>query len=149
MARTLVIVVVVAILGLGAFLIINNDDDINTTINEETTTTTTETSPTEPGRTTSDQREADLIISYTDDGFVPANAGPIRVGDTVLFTNDSSRELWVASDVHPTHEENPEFDQNSAIVPGESWEYTFSKTGEWSYHNHEHESDTGIITVEE
>lgn len=83
-------------------------------------------------------------VTYEDDGFTPET---IRVpaGTTVTWTNESGQAMWVASDVHPTHEILPEFDQ---LGRGDSYSFTFSEAGEWEYHNHLRSSHTGTIIVE-
>lgn len=87
-------------------------------------------------------------ISYTFSGcYSPANM-TIKLGDTIKFTNeDSKKDMWPASDNHPTHEEYSEFDSKTAIAPGGSWSFTFTKKGVWDYHDHLKSSCGGVITV--
>lgn len=93
------------------------------------------------------QRERPITVSYTDSGFVP---GEIRVrsGAVVTFINNSARSMWVASDVHPTHRDLPEFDQKQGVGQQGSYSFTFSKTGKWSYHNHLDSKYEGVVVVE-
>lgn len=95
-------------------------------------------------------------VSYTDDGFVPKEI-TINKGETVMFVNDSSHGMWVASAVHPTHSLYPEksagaclgsdFDECENDPPGTSWAFTFDQVGTWGYHNHSRASDTGKVIV--
>ena len=104
------------------------------------------------------------IVTYTDSGY-PPNEITISKGDTVVFKNESSRTLWPASAVHPTHSTYPEsniqkcfdgdtendstiFDACRALDAGEEWSFTFNEVGSWGYHNHLRFSNTGKIIVE-
>ena len=96
------------------------------------------------------------VVIYTNNGFEPKNL-EISLGDTVRFVNESSRGMWVASDIHPTHRKYPEksdsdclgssFDQCSNVSSGESWEFTFNSEGDHGYHNHARASNRGTISV--
>ena len=55
---------------------------------------------------------ARTVVTYTDTGFAPLSV-TIKKGTTVTFVNESSRGMWVASAVHPTHQLLPGFDQES------------------------------------
>ena len=55
--------------------------------------------------------------------------------------------MWVASDVHPTHDELPGFDQLEGVEAGNDYSFTFEEVGEWTYHNHLVPTDTGTIVV--
>lgn len=86
------------------------------------------------------------VVTYTDGGFGPS-AVTVTQGTTVAFVNESSRSMWVASAVHPTHQLLPGFDQLTSVAKGGTYEYTFSKVGTWKYHNHMNPADTGSIVV--
>ncbi len=86
------------------------------------------------------------VVTYTDGGFNP-KAVTVKTGTTVTFMNDSSGVMWVASDVHPTHQLLPGFDELQSVAKGGSYEYTFIKVGTWTYHNHMNPSDKGTVVV--
>lgn len=100
-------------------------------------------------------------IDYTNKGFEPKNMR-IQSGDTVMWTNISDKLMWVASNSHPSHTDLPGFDQlgtgNSGADRKASfiahahepsvYRYTFTKKGQWGYHNHIFPADRGIIIVE-
>lgn len=102
-----------------------------------------------------------LVVTYTDVGYSPKTLR-IKKGETVTFKNESSRSLWTASGVHPTHRlysgtsldkhcpdtSGTAFDACTGVVPGGAWSFTFAKTGTWNYHNHLNPSDIGTIAVE-
>ena len=102
------------------------------------------------------------VITYTNDGYTPSLL-TVKVGDTVIFVNESDEEMWTASAIHPTHRVYPGtdiaecnsttssvmFDACVGIPPGESWEFIFNEVGDWKYHNHVKAGHTGEIVVEE
>lgn len=105
---------------------------------------------------TEEESDAGIIV-YTNQGFSPKTIA-INVGDAVTWINNSSRNMWVASAIHPTHNEYTEeadtdcggssFDACIGIAVGESWSFTFNKTGSWNYHDHLNSPRTGTIEVE-
>ncbi len=86
------------------------------------------------------------MVAYTDSGFSPASV-TVKVGTTVTFVNNSAKQMWVASAVHPTHQLLPGFDQLKSVGKDGTYEYTFEKVGTWKYHNHVGPSDTGSVVV--
>ncbi len=86
-------------------------------------------------------------ISYTNNCYSPGSI-TIKKGDTVQFTNNSSRDMWPASDSHPSHTIYPEFDASSSIGAGGVYSFTFTKTGSWDYHDHLKPSCRGIVIVQ-
>ncbi|MDQ1284435.1 MAG: hypothetical protein QG620_783 [Patescibacteria group bacterium] len=95
----------------------------------------------------SKNQTADAVIAYTDSGFSPKTV-TIKAGETVMFRNDSSVGMWVASAPHPVHTDYPEFDAKKAYAKGEAYSFTFEKTGTWKFHNHLKSTDFGSVTVE-
>jgi len=100
-------------------------------------------------------------VIYTNSGYSPSQL-TIKVGDTVVFKNQSTTSLWTASGMHPVHSaysgialqqhcpdpENNDFDQCKAEAPGASWSFTFTKAGTWGYHDHMSSMNFGKIIVE-
>jgi len=100
-------------------------------------------------------------VAYTDGGYAPGSL-TIKKGDTVVFKNQSTKLMWTSSAMHPLHMvyggksledhcpdvENDDFDQCQNANPGESWAFTFNKTGTWGYHNHSNSSHFGKVVVE-
>lgn len=86
-------------------------------------------------------------VTHNDSGFSPKSV-TVKVGDTVRFTNASDDLMWVASDFHPTHTKLSGFDEKNAAGKGGSYEFIFTKSGTWSYHNHIQTSETGSVIVE-
>lgn len=85
-----------------------------------------------------------IVITYSDDGFTPKEINVVQ-GQTVRFVNESGGNMWVASNVHPTHTILSEFDQKST---GDSYEFQFNDTGSWGYHNHVSPGKVGTVVVE-
>lgn len=86
-------------------------------------------------------------ITYTSSGFDPSTT-TINVGDTVTFINNTSSNMWVASNPHPQHTDLSEFDAGKGYAPSTSYSYTFAKTGTFTYHDHQHPSMRGTVVVE-
>ncbi len=87
-----------------------------------------------------------VTVEYTDEGFSP-KVVEISKGETVLFVNKSSVSMWVASNNHPAHTILPTFDQFGKVPFGETYQYTFDKTGEWEYHDHINARQLGTVIV--
>jgi plastocyanin len=95
-------------------------------------------------------------VVYDGDRFIPEKVTVI-VGGAVRFVNTSDKEMWIASDNHPTHTRYPvksetdckgsSFDQCVAVGSGGSWSFTFTRTGTWGYHNHMRAQDNGDVVV--
>jgi plastocyanin len=102
----------------------------------------------------------DNTVYLTESGFQPSEI-TVEQGETVTWINNASNVMWVASDQHPSHtnyadssiyehcqsgdQTESAFDQCST---GDEFSFTFEKTGEWSYHNHERAVQGGTVTVE-
>ena len=87
-----------------------------------------------------------LSIEMHKDSFYPGSI-TIEQGEEVVFKNVDSQDHWLASNIHPTHQVYPEFDPLRPIKPGESWSFTFTKAGEWKYHDHLNPHILGTIIV--
>ncbi len=88
-----------------------------------------------------------VTVRYTNTGFEPSKL-TVPVGTMIEFINRSDKEMWVASNVHPSHEILPTFDQFKGSEKGQSYIYTFDKKGVWPYHDHINPALEGMITVE-
>jgi plastocyanin len=91
---------------------------------------------------------ATAAVQYTANGFTPATL-TVRKGTTVVFTNSSTAGMWVASDVHPTHQLLSGFDQRESVGAGGTYRYTFAVVGTWRYHDHVNPQRTGTVVVTE
>lgn len=89
----------------------------------------------------------EVTITYTDSGFDPKEL-TAKKGDTLRVLNESAGDLEFSSDSHPTHRDNPELNMDT-LQPGESGILALTKAGEWGYHNHLRDEDTGKLMVTE
>ncbi|MFZ3044196.1 MAG: hypothetical protein WA058_03795 [Minisyncoccia bacterium] len=98
---------------------------------------------------------AGQTVVFTDSGFSPSVL-TIKKDTTVTFQNQSTKEMRVASNPHPIHDDYPTrggcisstFDSCSIIPPGGSWTFTFDTLGTWGYHNHLNAVDMGSVVVQ-
>lgn len=86
------------------------------------------------------------VVTYSDTGFAPASVS-VKVGSIVSFVNESNGPMWVASDPHPVHTLLSSFDELTSVEKGGTYEYTFTKVGTWTYHNHLKSSAKGTVVV--
>ena len=86
------------------------------------------------------------VLTLTSDGYVPQNI-TITVGETVTFRSEMGEPFWPASNLHPSHTVYSDFDPRQPVQPNDSWSFTFTKVGEWEYHDHLAPYHTGVITV--
>lgn len=103
-----------------------------------------------------------VIVHVTPGGFEPAEV-TVPLGTTIYFENVGDSEHWPASDNHPSHtlfdgsdlQEHcqagspPTFDSCHGLTAGQSWGYTFTQEGTFTYHDHLWPHLTGTITVGE
>ena len=122
-------IVALVFLLLGGVLLFMQSDDSN--VSEEIVVTGIEHS-----------------IVLTSDGYEP-RAINIGLGDTIVFTtSDVYPDLhWPASNIHPTHSIYSEFDPLRPVPSDEPWSFTFTRVGEWKFHDHLNPRHTGTITV--
>lgn len=89
-----------------------------------------------------------VVVTLTKEGYVPDTIS-IKSGDTVTFKNTTGNLHWPASNLHPSHRIYSEFDPQEPISPTDTWSFTFTKVGEWKFHDHLSPYFTGVITVTE
>lgn len=163
------LLIVVAGLGLGWYMLKGGYTTNNTASTEATVTpsllttgTTLETTPfpsstgsetgTDKGGVPTDGKPNSegkgVFVTYTDSGYTP-NTLTVKKGTLVTFVNQSGKGMWTASAVHPTHQLLPGFDELKEVAKGGLYEYTFVKVGTWKYHNHVSPSDLGTVIVTE
>lgn len=145
--KVIALIVLVLIIAAGAWYLSTDAGD--------------ETQSYGPGTLSSTAAPA-AVVTYTDQGFSPSVV-TISQGGTIEWVNNSSSDLWVASDPHPLHDgydsttlsehcaagyQGPvPFDSCAMIAPGGSWAFVFSRAGTWGYHNHIDDGFGGGVTV--
>ncbi|HJL55732.1 MAG: cupredoxin domain-containing protein [Candidatus Pacebacteria bacterium] len=150
MKGIITIIIIIIIIAVGFFLLQDGTtEDAGTVTNEMTTEETGDTADmiVEDEDTALDTTAEVIVVTYTSSAFSPKDIA-VSAGQTVRFVNESSGNMWVASDEHPTHTVLPEFDNKESVGNGENYEFVFTETGEWNYHNHVNPSAVGTVTVE-
>ena len=87
-------------------------------------------------------------VNYSKVGFTP-QVVTVKVGETVSWTNNTNKGMWVASNVHPSHNLYPGFDQLKSVGFSGEFSFKFAKVGTWQYHNHLSPGETGEVIVTE
>jgi plastocyanin len=87
-------------------------------------------------------------VVYKDGTFSPARV-EVKVGESVRFLNGSTRPVWPAANIHPTHQTYPGFDPKKPVAPGDSWVFTFDRAGYWRYHNHLNSEQVGLVVAQQ
>lgn len=90
---------------------------------------------------------AAATVIYTASGFSPSSV-TVQSGGTVTFKNETSEPMWVASDPHPIHTRLRGFDAKNGIASGQTYSFTFTKTGTFGFHDHLSSSRTGRVVVQ-
>ncbi len=135
------IATIVLVMGAGIFLGVKNNF-VNTAKQSNVYTVT---SGSQEGL--GEAKQENVVITYTDSGFSP-NVLSVRNGGTVVFKNESNKPMLIASAPHPADNDYPELNSTKSLNKGESYSFTFTKSGSWGFHNNLYPSDTGMITVQ-
>lgn len=150
-------VVIIAVVVLGYFLIQNQskqsatfpkvNDSVETAQINPTEVIPTPTEATKSGEKIKEDNLKEERVEYTDEGFIPKSIS-VKEGTKVTWVNNSKNSMWVASSPHPAHTDLPEFDQLTSSNKGSTYTFTFTRVGNWRYHNHIAPQDTGAVVVE-
>lgn len=146
MNKVILGILVVVIGGLAGWYVLNQDVPLMENLTGDTATPSA--MPLQ-GTPTEDQAmlpEGSATVLYSESGFSPAVVR-IKKGTAVTFKNQGAGNMWVASDMHPTHQLLPGFDALKSTGNGGEYTYTFSDIGTWTYHNHVNPTDTGTVVV--
>jgi plastocyanin len=88
----------------------------------------------------------EAVVTLTSSGFEPKEL-TIKVGQKVVWKNESGGTASVNSGPHPVHTAYPPLNLGN-FDDGETLNLVFDKKGSFSYHNHLNPSQTGKIKVE-
>jgi plastocyanin len=141
--KTLLTIIVLIILLLGGYFLFSKPKDVVAPPVEEKTAVQNTVAEETPAVNKAPKK---YEITFSADGFSPAVLN-IAVGDTVAFVNKSDGAFWPASNSHPIHADYSEFDAKTEIGTGKTYEFTFTKAGEWGYHNHLNPKMMGVVVV--
>lgn len=166
MSKNITILVVIAVVLIVGFLFYKSSrapevappDTVSPSADVESGDTAPTPAPPAPPSETSGKEHT---VAFASDAFTPKTL-TIKKGDTVRWVNNSDRDIWPASAIHPKHRVYPGsdidkcgkvpagtiFDACGGVSPDSSWSFEFNEVGEWHYHDHLRSSVTGIIVVE-
>lgn len=146
--KFITIIISAIFIGIGSAIYVARENSQTTT--PDTTSQNQPAGPLGEGQQTEssfDSVDADHVVIYSDEGYLPQRI-TIQAGETVAFVNQSSRDVWTASDPHPSHTDLPELDARRAEAPGATYMFTFNQPGEWGYHNHLNSTQSGVVIVQ-
>lgn len=149
MARPSILLAVATILLLGAACSKPTTNSTNTEVTNNAVTNiavTNTTIPTNANVVTNTSTVTNTVVSMTRSGFEPSSL-TIKSGDTVTFVNNDTRTRQPASDPHPSHTGLAGFDADDGVPAGGQYQFTFTRTGTFGYHDHLFSSLKGTVTV--
>lgn len=88
----------------------------------------------------------DVVVNYTDSGFVPKTI-EVKAGISVRFINKSSQAMYVITSSGLNGPIYPDFGQSASVGKGGYFDFTFTKKGTWPYENLNDKTKTGIVIV--
>jgi plastocyanin len=144
--KKLLLVIIIIILFAGGYFLFLAPKDVKAPPIEEITPAQNAPSAVVETSTTTARIPKKYEVIYTADGFAPAVMN-VEIGDTVVFKNKSGESFWPASNEHPTHASYPEFDAKTEITDMKIYEFVFTKSGAWGYHNHLSPKMMGVVVV--
>lgn len=155
MNKTIIAIVIVGVVLVGGYFLfkgIYQPTPITQTSNQQTIPQPSASEPTTQQPTSqpsAGQAPAveEKVVTYTNAGFSPTTLR-IKKGETVSFKNEELESMWVASNPHPIHTDYSGFDAKRGYSKGESYLFSFTKSGTWKYHNHLNPGEGGVIIVE-
>ena len=111
----------------------------------KTSTSNVSTGPTSTKPTGEETVKESAVITYNGSTFSPATLN-VEKNQKIIFKNDSSVEVAVYSNDHPTHKLFPELNIGS-IEAKQLKTLLLTKPGIYTYHNHLNSSQKGTIIV--
>lgn len=87
-------------------------------------------------------------VSIKATGFSPQTL-QVKKGTQVIWLNLDARPHQIMTDPHPLHNSLSQFQQNSPLKQGDTFSFTFDKTGTFTYHDETNPLKVkGIVIVE-
>lgn len=127
----ILVIVVAGLLGWYFFKMQPENEKINNSVN---TTNTVQVN-----------RPPENTVYIIDGSFNPSVLD-VAAGTKVTWVNKDSVKRVVASDPHPAHTDLPGL-VSEELESGESYSFTFTTAGDWTYHDHLNPIKKGIVKV--
>ena len=164
--RKILLSLIVVVLAVAVWLLTGNKNAISPSVSPTLSVSPTfnptpmassvsTASPTKTSTPTSIPVRQGNLVTYTNSGYSPATL-TIKKGQIITWKNESSKPMWTASAIHPTHSVYPTtggclgstFDACTGTSSGQEWSFKFDVVGTWNYHNHLHAIYGGKIIVQ-
>ena len=95
--------------------------------------------------------DGDVTIVYGSDSTFAPNCVIVSAGTKITWNNQSSNDIDVSADPHPTHTGNREVSNGAfdlRIKPGEQATVTMTTPGDHGFHDHYRFTAKGVIRVQ-
>jgi plastocyanin len=89
---------------------------------------------------------ASATVQITSKGFVPATLS-VKQGTKVVWVNQDAKPHQVAADPYPDHSSLPGLFTPNPLASEETYSYTFTTAGSWTYHDQLHPTVGGVVVV--
>lgn len=142
MNKTVIVIIVIAILAGGVFFYMKKGN----TPSPQTQTPATKTTQTSPTTVQTNPAVSENLITLTSDGYSPTTL-TVKAGTTVTWVNNLGDVATVNSAPHPTHTDYKPLNLEK-FLNGEKLILTFDKVGTYKYHNHLNPSQKGTVIVQ-
>ena len=144
-----IIILAIIILSVGGFLITRNAPEAVPESSPEPVVSNTSSESTGVAAPVADAQTTHTVL-YTAEGFSPKELS-VKAGDTVVWRNMSTTDMWPATAMHPTHTVYPgsAITKCGPVAAAGEYTFVFSEVGSWKYHNHLNVRDGGTIAVTE
>lgn len=146
MNRLIIVAAVVIIVAIGGFFLVSGNKSSQISDVQPSLAVSPEESASPTSSETSDKKTSETQIELNEDGFNPAKV-TIKVGDKVIWKNNSGGAATVSSDPHPAHTLYPILNLGP-FNDGDTHSVAFDKAGTYTYHNHLDASQKGTVVVE-
>ena len=141
---TAILVAIVAMAGLGVFVLLNKSDTTEPATTQNTSDTDSiNNTPAANTNTTTTQALATDEVEIENSAFKQNNI-TVKKGATVTWTNKDSVQHTVTPD-----QASDNFKGSELLSKGESYSFTFNTVGTYAYHCTPHPFMKGTVTVTE
>lgn len=132
--KLILVVIALLVIGVGTAMVLQGSDKSTTKTAQPTASVT--------------QPQTVASVQITAGAFVPASV-KIKAGSAVKWSNEDTAQHRIAADPYLTHSSFPELDSKEPLDAQDTFTFTFSKAGTYTYHDELNPSKyKGTVIVE-